>query len=173
MAKKTTTAAAPDTFGARLIALRTAKGFPTGADLARAIWGTTPDSRGFEVAKNRDTIWRYETDKSLPSKKNLELVAQALQVSLDDLDPDHVIRKRPQTDRPVAQQRALTTQPKLRNDMLGPNMRHLVIDVAGLPAEIADRAFAEISAWWDRTGGADRDDGDAAAPLPSPLGRKK
>jgi len=46
-------------FATRLYELRTEAGMSM-SDLARKIWGTTTDARGYPVAKNKDRISRWE-----------------------------------------------------------------------------------------------------------------
>ena len=72
-----------ETFGERLIRLRTAAGYATASSLARAIYGTKADG----TARNRDNIWRYETNRSDPSKKNLAVLARFLHVTPQQLFP--------------------------------------------------------------------------------------
>lgn len=57
----------------------------TASDLARAIWGSSPDPRGFMVAKNRDRIGTYLSGTGYPSKETLPKLAAALGLSVDDL----------------------------------------------------------------------------------------
>ena len=45
-------------FAEWLAAQMAARGFNR-SDVARAIWGTVPDTRGYDVAKNRDRIGAY------------------------------------------------------------------------------------------------------------------
>jgi len=58
------------------------------SDVARAVWGTTTDSRGYEVARNRERISAYEQARSLPEPRSLELLAKALDVEPQDLSPE-------------------------------------------------------------------------------------
>ena len=58
------------------------------ADLARKIWGSTTDSRGFDVARNRDRISVYLAGKSMPDSKNLRAIAEALNMKAEELAPD-------------------------------------------------------------------------------------
>ena len=170
-----------ETFGTRLIRLRVAKGFATPSDLARAIWGDKPDNRGFMVAANRDTIWRYETDANMPSRKNLELLSKALGCTVEELDPERAARARVQPERPVAQQKALddaSDKPVMSNNWISPTRRVLTIHME-LPAEIADKAFDEIAAWWKATGAhvevadaPDNGNGSGGITLPNPLKRR-
>lgn len=57
------------------------------SDLARKIWGTTTDPRGFDVAKNRDRISQWLKARSLPDRDNVKKLAAALDVKADDLLP--------------------------------------------------------------------------------------
>lgn len=58
------------------------------SDLAKKVWGTTTDPRGFEVAKNRDRISQYVNVRSLPDRENSEKIANALGMAVGDLIPD-------------------------------------------------------------------------------------
>ena len=53
--------------------------------LARAVWGTTKDYRGYDVAKNRDRIAYYLSGKSAPRDDVLKKLADILDVPLDHL----------------------------------------------------------------------------------------
>jgi hypothetical protein len=52
-------------FAVWLAAQMAARGFNR-SDLARLIWGTVPDTRGYDVAKNRDRIGAYLRGNSYP-----------------------------------------------------------------------------------------------------------
>jgi len=58
------------------------------SDLARKIWGTTKDNRGYIVARNRDRVSAYERGKAQPTHENLTAIAKALGVTVEDLAPD-------------------------------------------------------------------------------------
>lgn len=58
------------------------------SDLARAVWGTTEDNRGYTVARGRERISQYIRGKSLPDPKNLAAIARALHVTPEELAPD-------------------------------------------------------------------------------------
>lgn len=75
------------TFSAKLYQFRTAAGMSM-SDLARKIWGTTVDARGYETAKNKDRISRWEKGDQLPEPQNLALLAKALGVTIEELAPD-------------------------------------------------------------------------------------
>jgi hypothetical protein len=55
------------------------------ADLARMVWGTTVDSRGYTVPRNRDRIGSYLSAQSYPEPDNLRKVADALGVPVEEL----------------------------------------------------------------------------------------
>lgn len=58
------------------------------SDLAKKIWGTVPDKRGFEVARNRDRISQYVKGRSLPDRENAKKLAKALNCEVEDLVPE-------------------------------------------------------------------------------------
>jgi transcriptional regulator with XRE-family HTH domain len=57
----------------------------TASDLARAIWGTTKDYRGYDVARGRDRIGHYLAGNSFPEKENLTKIAKALGTNYERL----------------------------------------------------------------------------------------
>jgi transcriptional regulator with XRE-family HTH domain len=69
------------------------------SDLAREVWGTTRDKRGYEVARNRDRIGHYLNGTSYPEPANLELLAKALDVPVEELAIDPAERSNPSTRR--------------------------------------------------------------------------
>lgn len=78
-------------FSRRLYELRTEKGMSM-SDLARKIWGTVTDARGYEVPRNKDRISRWERGDQVPERQNLERLAEALETTVDDLAPDLTAR---------------------------------------------------------------------------------
>lgn len=74
-------------FKQRLAALRADAGWSQ-SELARQIWGTTTDGRGYEVAKNRDRISAYEAGRSKPNRENLEAIAAVFNIDVEELAPD-------------------------------------------------------------------------------------
>lgn len=58
------------------------------SDLARRVWGTRKDNRGYVVAKNRDRISAYLSGRASPEPRNLRKLAKALGVGPEDLAPD-------------------------------------------------------------------------------------
>jgi hypothetical protein len=71
-------------FAVWLAAQMAARGF-NHSDVARAIWGTTKDTRGYEVARNRDRIGHYLAGTSYPELNTLYALAQAFSVFPDDI----------------------------------------------------------------------------------------
>lgn len=55
------------------------------SEVARRVWGTTVDSRGRTVARNRDRIGHYLAGTSYPEPDNLEALAKAVDVSVEAL----------------------------------------------------------------------------------------
>lgn len=54
-------------------------------EVARRVWGTTKDTRGYEVAKNRDRIGHYLKGTSYPIPENLQKLADAVGVPVESL----------------------------------------------------------------------------------------
>jgi hypothetical protein len=67
------------------------------SDLAREVWGTTRDKRGYEVARNRDRIGHYLNGTSYPAPANLELLAKTLDVPVEELAIDPSEKSNPST----------------------------------------------------------------------------
>lgn len=67
----------------------------TRADLARHIWGTMEDERGYTVARNRQLVGKYVAGTVTPSEKAMRLIAEALKVSYAELDPSSDPTRRP------------------------------------------------------------------------------
>ena len=55
--------------------------------LARALWGTRTDSRGYEVPRNRDRIGQYLKGTSLPNDANMRRMAEILKCDYEWLAP--------------------------------------------------------------------------------------
>lgn len=55
------------------------------SELARRVWGSTTDSRGYPVARNRQRISEYLKGNSYPEPYNLWKIAGALGVPLEYL----------------------------------------------------------------------------------------
>jgi transcriptional regulator with XRE-family HTH domain len=76
----------PAIFGKRLTDILRQKGWSQ-SDLAAMIWGRKPDSRGFQVAQKRDLISSYCKGEMLPSRDNLQKIAEKLDMTADELLP--------------------------------------------------------------------------------------
>ena len=55
------------------------------SEVARRVWGTSKDNRGYDVAKNRDRIGHYLAGTSYPEAKNLCKLALAVGLTAEDL----------------------------------------------------------------------------------------
>lgn len=71
-------------FGKRLHGLIQERGI-TQSELARKIWGSTVDSRGVKVARNRDRISQYVNGLVMPSPEVRKKIADALELAVDHL----------------------------------------------------------------------------------------
>lgn len=60
----------------------------TQSELARRIWGSHKDGRGYTVARNRDRISAYEAKRAKPERSTLDRVADALGMTVEQLAPD-------------------------------------------------------------------------------------
>lgn len=80
-------AAQMETFARRLHKLLAEKEMSQ-SDLARKVWGTKTDPRGYQVARNRDLVSSYLSGKSVPDGKNLRKIAKALGITDTELAPD-------------------------------------------------------------------------------------
>jgi transcriptional regulator with XRE-family HTH domain len=121
-------------FARRLHELRTAKGWNQ-SDLARAVWGEQTDAKGKTTAKGRDRISEYERGLSSPEPENLQALADALGVGIEDLAPKVTAATVDRED------------PALQFTMIAghPDKVHLVINQL-LPLEVAAKIVALISA---------------------------
>lgn len=73
-------------FGRRLMREMQKRGWSQ-ADLARAAFGSTTDTRGFNVARGRDRISVYVRGLQKPDQKHLTKLAKALSMKIEDLAP--------------------------------------------------------------------------------------
>lgn len=92
-----------DHFATNLKLLREQHGLKK-SHLAQELWGTTTDSRGYTVAKNRDRITAWESGKAVPCEENLDMLSEYFGVFVQDLAPDV---PDPRIRRPAALQTAL------------------------------------------------------------------
>lgn len=59
----------------------------TSSDLARLMWGTGVDEKGYTVARNRQIIARYLEGNVYPRSKNRRRLSRALDIPYADLFP--------------------------------------------------------------------------------------
>jgi transcriptional regulator with XRE-family HTH domain len=81
-------------FSRNLALLREAGGLSK-SELARRIWGTITDNRGYEVAKNRDRIGAWESGKAVPTADNILLLAKHFRIPASELAPDLMAQSAP------------------------------------------------------------------------------
>jgi transcriptional regulator with XRE-family HTH domain len=112
-------------FPARLFRIRSNKGMSQ-SDLARLIWGEVKNKLGYPEAKNRDRISAWEAGRAIPTSANLSKLAEALEVSIADLDPDAALRS----------PHANTTKTPFSMVQMPNGKTHLKIDVE-VPFDIA------------------------------------
>lgn len=82
------------TFGDRLQRIMTEKRM-TASDVARGVWGTMTDERGYTVPRNRQAIGRYIRGESYPTYATKQLLCEALGVSYSQLFPKERPESRP------------------------------------------------------------------------------
>jgi hypothetical protein len=58
------------------------------SEVARRVWGSTKDKRGYDVARNRDRIGHYLAGTSYPEPENLIKLADVIGVPVEDLAVD-------------------------------------------------------------------------------------
>lgn len=64
------------------------KGGLSSSEVARRMWGTTPDKRGYETARNRDSLKHYLAGTRCPDPENLVRLADAVGVPVEELAVD-------------------------------------------------------------------------------------
>ena len=104
------------------------------SEVARRVWGTTKDKRGYDVARNRDRIGHYLAGASYPEPENLVKLADVIGVPVAELASD-----KPPTIRTPRQLSGL--QVILLADQ--PEMARLEISMT-LPWELALEIAAKI-----------------------------
>lgn len=57
------------------------------SELAREIWGTTVDGRGYTVARNRDRISVWEQGRAVPEPQSLQKLSDILGIPVEELAP--------------------------------------------------------------------------------------
>ncbi len=97
-------------FSTKLYEARLAKGLSM-SDLARKIWGTVTDTRGYEVPKNKDRISRWENGDQVPEPHNLRLLAEALDMTVEELAPDLTAAAIDRNAQPAVQMTMVQGQP--------------------------------------------------------------
>lgn len=90
------------------------------SDLARKIWGTVEDKRGYTVARKRDAVSAYEAGRAAPERATLDLLAETFGVTAVDLAPELV----------AARERREGEVPPVRLVMLPGGLVRLQVDVA-------------------------------------------
>jgi transcriptional regulator with XRE-family HTH domain len=113
-------------FAANLTALREDRGLNK-SGLARELFGTEIDKRGYTVAKNRDRITAWESGKATPTKENIKLVADYFGIDPVDLAPDIAGRQSHTT---------VATAIQVRVSDASPDRAHVQLDVV-LPIQTA------------------------------------
>jgi hypothetical protein len=92
------------------------------SEVARRVWGTTKDKRGVNVARNRDRIGHYLNGTSYPAPENLERLATAVGLSVEELAG--------------AQQASEPTAPPPRAQPQGSIARHTAINAGAATGEL-------------------------------------
>lgn len=105
------------------------------SDLARKIWGTVTDTRGYEVPKNKDRISRWERGDQSPEPHNLQLLAEALDMTPEELAPDLTASAIDRDDHPAVNMTMIQGQP---------GRVHLVVNTL-TSLEIASKIIALLS----------------------------
>lgn len=112
------------------------------SDVARKMFGTVKDYRGFTVAKNRDRVGLYLHGKSYPNAENLKKLAEALDLRVEDLQaqkPSIGITRQKMSEKTDLQISILAAQP----DRAALQMSGAII----LPTEGAIEVAALIAKW--------------------------
>lgn len=81
----------PVVFADRLMAAMLNAGGVSASELARRVWGTIKDTRGYDVPRNRDRVGHYLRGTSHPNAANLAKIATALNVPVTELTGDEVM----------------------------------------------------------------------------------
>lgn len=121
-------------FSRNLYEARLARGLSM-SDLARKIWGTVTDTRGYEIPKNKDRISRWENGEQVPEPGNLRLLADALDMSVEELAPDLTAKAIDKNAQPAVNMTMIQGQP---------GKVHLVINTL-TSLDIASKIIALLS----------------------------
>jgi transcriptional regulator with XRE-family HTH domain len=109
-------------------------------EVARRVWGTIKDKRGYDVAKNRDRIGKYLEGTSYPLAANLQRLADAVNVPVESL----TIEKRPT---PLVRSRVLAHLPEeveLLEINGNPGMSRLRVNKV-IPTKLAVKIFTALT----------------------------
>jgi transcriptional regulator with XRE-family HTH domain len=128
-----------DHFARKLQQLMAARSL-SASDVARGIYGTTTDARGYTVAKGRDRISTYLAGKQSPSRETLTRIATFLGVPPGELAPD------------VAGSRSAHDDPELAMRTVGGGLVHLRVNQT-LPLSIAAKIMELLAEVAPATGG--------------------
>ena len=120
-------------FAQRLFEIRKRKDLSQ-SELARLMWGTMTDGRGYEVARNRDRVSSWEAGRSAPTRANLAVLAETLGVDVAELAPDLVLTT------PTMGQ----TPTKFSLVCLPNNMAHIRVDMT-VPFDVATKIGSLLS----------------------------
>lgn len=128
-------------FPARLLHLRKTLGWSQ-SDLARYVFGTYTDAKGYESARGRDKISLYEAGRAEPSDRTLDRLVKALRtkvpgLTVTDLAPDLMVTKLSGLGGRGSPQVSLKAVP-------GRDLYRLVVDVV-LPVPVANGLFPLIN----------------------------
>lgn len=93
------------------------------SEVARRVWGTTTNTRGYTVARGRDRISHYLAGKIYPEPENMLKLAEAIGVPAETLDVGTRTRAQPPPGVIAQGSHAKTTRAARRSDM--------DVDVAG------------------------------------------
>jgi hypothetical protein len=89
------------------------------SEVARRVWGTNKDARGYDVAKNRDRIGHYLAGVSYPEPENLQKLATAVDLPVEALAIANRPRPIPRDPRGVA----MATPPKTVQLQFTPDLK--------------------------------------------------
>ena len=109
------------------------------SDLARIVWGTRTDNRGYEVARNRGRVSQYLGGFSLPEPRTLARIAEAVGKTTNELTGAPAPRgggEAPQGRKPVAVQMTIVAG--------APSLAHLTLDML-LPVALAAEIVTKVS----------------------------
>ena len=106
------------------------------AEVARRVWGTHQDKRGYEVAKGRDRIGAYLAGTSYPGPENLQKLADAIDVPVGALE----IAARPRP-RLTKGPRSFTLAHEAIHTMMNPPTEDVQLVLVGADLSMAQLMF--------------------------------